>query len=109
MSRKIFISYRREDSKSDARSIYQRLEQVFGPDQIFIDVDTIRPGEDFGRVLDKALAESAAQLVIIGNRWLAPPNNHRLFVEDDFVRREIAAALARQITVIPITVDGSTL
>ena len=56
----IFIRYRRSDSKSEARSICQRLERTFGKGKVFIDVDSIRPGEDFQSVLKEDLAKKTA-------------------------------------------------
>src|SRR5262245_49568065 len=48
----IFISYRRDDSAGQAGRLYDRLCEHFGKERVFIDVDTIRPGEDFVHVLD---------------------------------------------------------
>ncbi len=50
---KIFIS--RNDSATSAGRIYDRLEGRFGPGQVFMDVDTIRPGLDFVDVVQEAL------------------------------------------------------
>ena len=66
----IFISYRRSDSKSDARSICQRLEKAFGKGKVFIDVDLIRPGENFQSVLKNDLEKCNIMIVVIGPRWL---------------------------------------
>jgi TIR domain len=66
MTSGIFISYRRSDSKSEARSICQRLERTFGKGKVFIDVDSIRPGEDFQSVLTEDLAKCNVMLVVIG-------------------------------------------
>jgi hypothetical protein len=52
---KIFISYRRNDSASNAGRIYDRLEGHFGQGQVFMDVDTIRPGVDFVEVVQEAV------------------------------------------------------
>ncbi len=41
---KIFISYRRNDSAAHTGRIYDRLEGHFGQGQVFMDVDTIKPG-----------------------------------------------------------------
>ena len=46
---RIFMSYRREDTAMAAGWLYDRLRERFGASQIFKDVDTIRPGEDFVR------------------------------------------------------------
>ncbi len=44
---RIFISYRRNDSASNAGRIFDRLEGHFGEGQVFMDVDTIKPGVNF--------------------------------------------------------------
>jgi hypothetical protein len=43
MSR-IFISYRRGDSRGSAGRLYDDLEERFGKDVVFRDLDTIEPG-----------------------------------------------------------------
>ncbi len=45
---KIFISYRRDDSSGHAGRLYDRLSDHFGPDQVFMDLDTIKPGHPCG-------------------------------------------------------------
>ena len=47
MAAGIFISYRRQDASAEAHLVYERLAREFGPDEIFIDVDSIEPGRDF--------------------------------------------------------------
>ena len=49
---KIFLSYRREDSADIAGRIFDHLERRFGRERLFIDVDSIRYGEDFRRCID---------------------------------------------------------
>lgn len=44
----VFISYRREDS-ANARLIYERLSLRFGSANVFMDMDTLAPGDDFVR------------------------------------------------------------
>ncbi len=41
---KIFISYRRNDSAGHAGRLCDHLTGHFGHGQVFMDVDTIRPG-----------------------------------------------------------------
>jgi hypothetical protein len=41
MSGQTFISYRRDDNPAWARSLYDRLTQRFGENQVFRDVDGI--------------------------------------------------------------------
>ena len=63
MTDKIFISYRRDDSKADTRSIFQHLERSIGADRLFMDVDTIEVGQNFSDALDAALSQCKAMLV----------------------------------------------
>jgi hypothetical protein len=111
MTSGIFISYRRSDSKSEARSICQRLERTFGKGKVFIDVDSIRPGEDFQSVLKEDLAKCNVMLVVIGPRWLellrSGPAGSEII--DDYVRLEIASALERKLPIFPVLVDGAPM
>jgi hypothetical protein len=43
----IFVSYRREDASASAGRLYDRLSARWGVDDVFIDVDTLKPGVDF--------------------------------------------------------------
>lgn len=108
---KVFISYRREDAAGYARAIYEELTERFTPDRIFMDVDAIEPGLPFDQVIRDAVGQCEVLLVLIGARWLAPQSGGKTRLEDerDFVRLEIAAALARNIRVIPVLLDGAPM
>ena len=111
MAQKIFISYRRQDTAANALSIGQYLENEFGRKNVFIDVD-MRAGVKFPAVLEQRLAECKVMLVLIGPTWLEARDdqgNRRLDSSDDWVRLEIAHALKRNITVIPVRVNGAEL
>jgi hypothetical protein len=112
MTSGIFISYRRQDSKSDARSICQRLEKTFGKRKVFIDVDSIRPGEDFQSVLKNDLEKCNIVLVVIGPRWLELLRSSGLTdsaTGQDYVRLEVASALEHKLPLFPVLVDGATM
>jgi hypothetical protein len=107
----IFISYRREDTSASAVAICQYLERAFGRSSVFIDVD-MRAGSKFPEILDHRLAECRVLLALIGPKWLDARDeagNRRLDDPNDWVRLEIARALKRDITVIPVCVEGGTL
>ena len=111
MPHKIFISYRRQDSGANALGIGQYLEHEFGRKNVFIDVD-MRAGSKFPAVLEERLAECKVLLVLIGSDWLNSKDDEgrrRLDNPDDWVRLEIARALKRDITVIPVRVNGAEL
>src|SRR5712671_6332830 len=104
MAGKIFISYRREDSAGSAGRVHDRLLTEFGPDLLFMDVDTIPLGANFVKVLREEVAKCDTLLAVVGANWLDvrdEQGNRRLDNPEDFVRVEIAAALQRDIPVIP--------
>jgi hypothetical protein len=105
---KIFISYRRDDSAGYAHAIQSRLVQHFSKDQVFMDVDSVEPGVDFVHVIEEAVGECDILLAVIGNKWAKESNGAKSRLDDpeDFVRLEISTALARDIRVIPVLVDG---
>jgi hypothetical protein len=111
MPQKIFISYRRQDTAANALGIGQYLEHAFGRKSVFIDVD-MRAGAKFPEVLERRLAECKVMLVLIGPEWLNSrdeQDRRRIESSDDWVRLEIAHALRRDITVIPVRVNGAEL
>lgn len=106
----IFLSYRREDAEGQAGRLYDDLVAVFGSDSVFMDVAAIQPGRDFRKVIDQSLSSCGVFLSLIGKNWItATDASGRRRIDDpaDFVRIETAAALKRDIPVIPVLVQGA--
>ncbi len=104
---KIFISYRRQDSRDITGRIYDRLLRHWEAERIFKDVDNIDPGEDYRDVIDREIAECALFLAVIGPSWLSAKKadgKRRLDDPSDMVRIELETALRRNQRVIPIIV-----
>jgi tetratricopeptide (TPR) repeat protein len=112
MAGKIFINYRRDDAIGTAGRLHDRLAQTFGRDNLFMDVDHIPVGADFVEYLHSQVAACDVFLAIIGPNWLNAKDNRgrrRFDNPDDYVTIEIAAALARNIRVIPVLVDNARM
>jgi hypothetical protein len=112
MADKIFINYRREDSIGTAGRLHDRLAETFGQENLFMDVDSIPAGVDFVADLNSQVAACRVFLAVIGPNWLDAKDEsgaRRLDNPDDFVAIEIAAALARDIRVIPVLVDNARM
>jgi hypothetical protein len=110
MAAKVFISYRRGESAGHAGRIHDRLKSEFGSELLFMDVDAIPLGAKFLMVLREEVAQCDVLLALIGPGWLDARDEkgeRRLDSENDFLRIEIAAALRRNIPVIPILLDGA--
>lgn len=107
---KIFISYRRSDSKAATRRIHAAFERAFGKGSTFIDAD-IGVGDWLRQVMD-ALGASDVCVVVIGPDWLtvtdADTGEKRLFQLDDIVRREVELGLLRPL-LVTILLDGTPM
>ncbi|MEX2264022.1 MAG: toll/interleukin-1 receptor domain-containing protein [Bryobacteraceae bacterium] len=104
----IFISYRREDSAGYTGRLCDRLNGIFGKDRVFMDVEDIRPGQNFAQTIEERIAACDAMVVVIGPLWMAHMQR-RLDDGEDFVRQEVEAALKRGITVVPVLVGGAPM
>lgn len=108
-----FISYRREDSAGYAGRLHEELEERLGPDQVFRDVDTLRPGQDFIDAIESRLRNCGALVAMIGRYWLSATDEtgaRRIDQAGDYVALEIGAALARpDVLVVPVLVGGAVM
>ena len=53
---RVFICYRRDDAPASAGRLFDRLTERFGRDHVVMDVDTIRPGQDYAAQIRKGVA-----------------------------------------------------
>jgi hypothetical protein len=77
-----------------------------------MDVDAIQPGRDFRKAIHENVGGCSVLLAIIGPDWLEArdaDDARRLDNENDYVRLEIAAALKRDIPVVPVIVRGARM
>jgi hypothetical protein len=108
----VFLSYRRGDSEGQARALSLELAKLLGKDSVFMDVDSIALGRDFRQILQERLGSCDVMVALIGPGWMDaadPSGNRRLENPTDYVRQEIAAALKRNIPVIPVLVQGARM
>ncbi len=106
----LFISYRRADTQSFARDLHKHLAAGFGYHRVFMDRAEIRAGQRWAERLEEELARSTVVLVLVGPQWLKLQDKdyrRRIDGPDDWVRREIATALAAGKEVIPVYVAGA--
>jgi hypothetical protein len=106
----VFINYRTGDAQDAATLIERDLAHRFGSERIFFASKTIKPGENFRDVLDRAVRTSKVLLAVIGPRWLTRDARGRTALdnEDDWIRREITEAFTCGVRVIPVLVGRET-
>ena len=109
MAERIFVSYRRSDSRPSAGRLYESLSQRFGDSVVFKDVSDIPVGANFREEIDGAVRESAVMIVVIGPEWVSGDRSEsaRLHRRDDHVRLEIELALELGVPLFPVLVDGA--
>lgn len=91
-----------------------RLATISGLiNQVFRDIDRIRPGERFPRVIEQAVASCDALLAVIGPTGISVEDENgrrRLLDPNDYLRQEIAAALKRDdVKAMPVLIGPAQM
>ena len=98
MKYEAFISYRRENGFLMAQVIHDRLEEKGL--RCFLDLEELRSGQ-FDEKIYVAIQESHSFILILPKNAL-----NRCVNEDDWVRKEIMAAVKYNKTIIHVMYDG---
>jgi hypothetical protein len=111
--KKVFISYRRDDTAHVAGRIYDRLVKEFGTRNVFKDVDSIPVAEDFDEYIRKVIPEANLFLALIGPTWTESRDSFgklRLQNPNDYVVIEIERAFqVPSVKVVPLLIDGAAM
>ncbi|WUH88896.1 PQQ-binding-like beta-propeller repeat protein [Streptomyces sp. NBC_00433] len=108
----IFVSFRKIDNRWMRDRVYQALAEAFGANEIFKSGESIPAGGDFAAILRRQAAECKLMLVLIGTAWTdaRDAGGRRLLDRhDDWVRVEIATALAAGNRVIPVLLGDAAM
>lgn len=97
LSRRLFISYKRDESSTVAMQLYEQLEKN-GFD-VFLDTHSIRPGELFQDELWHRLADTDVVVLI----------NTPRFLDSDWTKEELARANGMQIGILQVLWPGHKL
>jgi hypothetical protein len=110
----IFLSYRRADTPTETRMLYDKLGDVGF--SVFMDVKGIPGGKNWETTIETKLLRTDFALVIIGPRWLTITDEKtgetRLGQKNDMVHKEVRLALRYQkhgVTVIPILIGDTPM
>lgn len=113
----IFISYRRADLSLEAEWLHALISSFFGEGVAFLDRREITAGTRWDDTLEQSVRAARLVLVLIGPAWLkvqSPSGMRRLDDPEDWVRREVATAMAvfaqqpGRTRVFPVLVNGAT-
>lgn len=104
----IFVSYR-SVSLGWAVTLDQALRAAYGDDRVFRAGRSIAPGSVFEDVILTAASGCRLMVCVVGPTWLATGTDGVRLVDrkQDYVRREITAALQGGAKVVPVLVDGA--
>jgi hypothetical protein len=106
----IFINYRRVESLKDAQYLKILLDKTFGANRVFLDVRGIDGGANWLQTIERQIAASGVMIVLIGKDWVNLKDEHgnrRLDNPNDKVRFEISQALLRDLSILPVMIDGA--
>jgi hypothetical protein len=105
----IFLSYRRDDTGIICERVALRLAAKFGPKSVFRDASAIYVGSDWEHTLRAAMEDCYVVVALIGPEWAGTQGRSRIHEPGDYVRLELATALAKQKRVLPVLVNGARM
>ncbi|HEX5114670.1 MAG TPA: toll/interleukin-1 receptor domain-containing protein [Pseudonocardiaceae bacterium] len=108
----MFINYRGEDSHSYGALLYTELTRQFGADRVFLDCESIPAGADFVEDILTRVRSAVVLLAVMGPRWLhatGATGKRRIDDPADWVRRELIAAFAAGVRVVPVLTEQATM
>ena len=109
---RIFISYRRSDTQGYAGRLSDSLEDYFGENRVFRDIEDIKGGSEFAKDIKTQMRSADAIIVLIGPQWLTitdDDGNRRIDNPNDWVVQEIVMAIEDGIRVFPVLIEGTVL
>lgn len=98
MSR-VFISYVRADTEADVGRLHDSIVARLGTDAVFMDTTSVDFGTNWKRSVEKALADTAIVLAVMGPAWQL----------SKAIELEIATALEANVPVVPVLVRGAEI
>lgn len=101
----LFISYRRRFDAPYARLLKDGLTRAGF--EVFRDVEDIEPGAAFPDTIRAAVEGCDAFLLLVSPGWVEVMEELRS--PEDFVRREVAGALARRVSLVPVLLGGARM
>ncbi len=102
----VFVCYRREAGvEAYSGRLRDALAAEFGDTAIFMDVDSVGPGEDWVKAIELALSECDVVLAVIHPGWV---DDDRLADQNDVLRYELESALGRDLLVVPVLMDDAS-
>lgn len=106
---RVFLSYRRTPVPSKfARDLFRHLSARLGHDGVFLDDEHIDFGEDFVAHIRQRMGGYHVLVALIDKKWMVDPRDGRLRSRQkiDHVRLELETALAAEIHVLPVLLEG---
>ena len=108
---KIFLSYRRDDTAGHAVHLCEDLTERYGEGNVFMDIG-MKPGVPWQDEIERKIGSCDAFVALIGPRWLTAADSkgrRRLDDPKDHLRREIEAAVWREVPLIPVLVEDAEM
>ena len=96
---KIFISHRRDDAAAEAQLLHRAFVDEFGSRSVFLDVDGMRPAEDWKVRIRREVAASSVVVVLMGEDWQLT----------EAVRLELQTAEDHDIPLMPVLLEGADI
>ncbi|MBV9999184.1 MAG: toll/interleukin-1 receptor domain-containing protein [Verrucomicrobia bacterium] len=103
---RVFISYRRDDAPQQAQLLWKYFAVRYRNKNVFFDREGISAGAEFSDEINRKIRECDVLVAVIGPRWIELIKDYAI-EQNDYVRNEIALALAQKKLVVPVCIGGA--
>lgn len=100
----VFISYRRQTAKDQARELERQLKGAHPSMHVFRDESSMKVGNDYVEQLAHHIETADVMLVLVDPGWIV-----RAREPESVLSREIARGLAHQRSIIPVLICGAQM
>ena len=105
---RLFLSYRRADRELVGR-LHRRLKTSYPAAHFFLDEVSMFGGNEFAAQIRDEIADASVFLLMIGPEWVSRAGLDRLQATGDVLRREVAWALTKGVTIVPVLLEDAAM
>ncbi len=108
----VVISYRRDESASEAGRLYALLQSGYKEGELYMDTTSNSWASSWPDELEAALHTAKAVIAVVGPNWLRANDEwgqRRIDQNEDWVRREFEVALSSGKAVVPLLLEGGKM
>lgn len=106
---RVFISYRHAGGMNHAQRLERGLKGAYPAMHVFRDETLLVPGVSFIDQIRDEIDQADVFLALVDATWARGGTRSRLHSRKDILRRELARAFEKHVTIVPVLLEGAQM